>query len=331
MDKIKDKKYFEKLLKELKKLYKPIKYKYIEKNETFNVNTKYIDSNISKTFINHDKCWIIDKPEIKIKIYNKKKNFNKEIQEVINRFYTIIALFNKYKIPYNKQKFIVNYIPTKFKKKLPKKNQILTPFHINSGLSYIFQNEICIFREEEFKKVFIHELFHCLGFDRFTMYDSFNKSISNVFKLSQDINGNEAYNELAAMIYNCCFLNIEEKKNVINLIEKNRIYTIHQIIQIMKHYNSNSLSDFKKNLFKQKTAVFSYFILKGFYLYYFNDLINIIKKETIYFYPKYNDYIHIIIRFNNIILKDKQYYDFTDYLCKNLRYIPNSPLLMTIN
>ena len=44
---------------------------------------------------------------------------------------------------------------------------ILGKNEINSGMSYIYQNKIYIWREEEFLKVFLHELFHCLGFDRF--------------------------------------------------------------------------------------------------------------------------------------------------------------------
>ena len=45
-------------------------------------------------------------------------------------------------------------------KKILVDDKILTPYHANSGFTFIKRNEIFIFRKEEFPKVIIHELLH---------------------------------------------------------------------------------------------------------------------------------------------------------------------------
>ena len=184
-------------------------------------------------------------------------------------------------------------------------------------------NKIYLWRKEENLKVFLHELFHCLGFDRFLIEKECD--LNKYFNIEHNLSCNEAYNELCTMIYHCCFLKIENPKfNLIKLIEKNRLFTMFQIKQILQYHNFKELNNNK--LFRQNTSIFSYFILKGFYLFNFNKLIKIIKTDTFYFFP-----INDFEKFNNYYIdsiQNKKMYHLIRELINNFDFRKNYTLCM---
>ena len=320
MDKINNISYFTDLINILKQNYTKVKFELIKSNNTFNFKSKFIPSNINDVISTHDSNFRIDLPHIKCNIWCKKldSKLMKDIQLMLNRFYAIRSIFNKEDLNYNKQRFTLNYISTKCKKKLPTtKNKILGPNEINSGLSFIYENKIYIWRKEEFLKVFIHELFHCLGFDRFLIESKNQCNLTKYYNIQSNINCNEAYNEICALIYHCCFLKIKNAKlNIERLIQNNRLFTLLQIKKILNNYNINNLNNTTE--FKQNTSVFSYFILKGIYLFYINDFVNIIRNGTYFLFPTENFY-ETFLNFNEIKMNDTKFTTIVNHICLNYK------------
>ena len=273
---------------------------------------------------NYNAVYKIDLPRIRIiiKCIVLNDKIREDIQLMLNRFYTIINIFDKNRIKYNKKKFHFVYIPTNYTKKLPKRSDTLGPHHINSGVSWIYNNRLMVWRAEECLKVFIHELFHCFGFDRFLIEKKCN--LTNHYDITTHVNCNEGYNELCAFIYHNCFLILEgNKKTIENLIEENKIFTYYQIKQILQHYNLKTIKEFK-----QDTGVFSYFILKGYYLYHLDGLFSAIKGDTFYLFPiKDMKKFH---KFEKTILDNDDFKHFIEHLIKHNGYRANNTLKMVL-
>lgn len=315
MKKITNVDYFYNLHNLLNKNYKKIDFNLKKSSNKPILNNNFISKEIFKEIPKYNNQYIIKLPHITIYLFvkNLTNKIKTDLQKIINRFYCIIKYLNI------NDNFELNYIPTKFTKKFPNKFKILGENEINSGVSYVDFNKIYIFREEEFLKVFIHELFHCIDFDRFL----FDKKCNKKMNIEQNHNCNEAYNELGAMIYDCCFRSIENKKlDLINLIEKNRLYTIYQIKQILQYYNFNNF-DFSKE-FKENTSVYSYFILKGIYLYHLD---NLLKIESNYLFNINRDKFMI---FHDNSINNIEFYDYMNNILTNYKYDNNTSLKMTI-
>ena len=187
---------------------------------------------------------------------------------------------------------------TPFRKWLPKETtSILGPPHVNSAFSSVCapEGEIVIFRREEWLKVFIHETFHAFGFDDGLHYsDDLNNNIRKVFLLDIDFKVGEAYTESWARIINCIFY------SYMNTIQKNktkqqfnqyvhaslqleRIYSIYQMQKVLRfmgltydnlHKKSETDAFLRKNMYREQTGVFGYFILGGIIM---NDFYGFMK------------------------------------------------------
>ena len=317
--------YLEKLKKELKKHHKNITFVLVPVNETPKIESNFISDEIVSEINKHNKVVKIDLPKIEMKILYKDKLPKKSIQNIINRFHTVLSFMDDHKLKYNKNKFKLLFIPTNAKKKLPIKNKPLSSHHVNSGSSYIFQNDIMIWRQEECEKVFIHELFHCLGFDRFAINNGY---VVPQFKITKHQNYNEGYNELCACIYNCCFQSIENKKNVSKIFKHNQLHSLHQIKQLLQHHNFHSLNDLKNNIFPQDSSAFSYYILKGMYLYNLKELLKYLPNQ-VYLFPL-EGHRGDMDNINNILCQDNSFDGLIKYLIKNNMYKENYSTRMTV-
>ena len=100
---------------------------------------------------------------------------------------------------------------TPFKKELPEnKSEVIGPIHANTGYTYRCEkkNEIVIYRQEEWFKVFIHETMHTFGNDfEAELRDVDDMVIKKIFSLPQgvDIRLSETYSEIWARIMNVAF------------------------------------------------------------------------------------------------------------------------------
>lgn len=223
---------------------------------------------------------------------------------------------------------------TPFKKKLPD-NQFttLSHDHCNSAVttSCAPHGEIIIYRKEEFIKVFIHETFHSLGLDFSSMpLSDFNGQIKQLFPIKSEFNLYEAYAEFWASTMNSLisayYLTDKKSEEEFFLysdfcIRFEQIFSLFQMIKILDFmgltyknlYNNDSISNgIRHYLFKEKTNVFAYYIIKNLLLYNNADFMVWCKQnnDNLLTFNKTPDALDAFIKFivekhqNSKLLKD---------------------------
>ena len=179
---------------------------------------------------------------------------------------------------------------TPFKKQLPGNQfEILSDKNCNSAVTTSCRphGEILLYRQEEFMKVFIHESFHTLGLDFSNMpLYGFNKKVRYVFPLNSEFNLFEAYAEFWANTMNCLITAydlLDDKDDVDNFhlysdfcMQFEQIFSLFQMVKTLDFmgieytnlYNTDDASNsIRRYLFKEKTNVFAYYIVKNILLY----------------------------------------------------------------
>jgi len=177
---------------------------------------------------------------------------------------------------------------TNHTKTLPNENEIIGRVNVNSAFTRACPktaNLIYIFREEEWFKVFIHESFHSLGLDFASLSEKVaNKAMFSIFPIDCDLRFSEAYTECWAEIINVIFtciieynyngsdINIHKlSREIENKMQDEIIFSLFQMSKILHHNHITYEELFKKNEYKEASNVFSYFILKTIFLFYYND------------------------------------------------------------
>jgi hypothetical protein len=152
------------------------------------------------------------------------------------------------------------------------------------------KNEIYIYRFEEWFKVLIHESFHCFGLDFARMsQEMVHKKMFSIFPINYDLRFYETYCEMWAEIINIIFISVnsyssnETKINMNKLIKtiENHLYleqmfSLFQCAKVLNFYGltyRDILQKSNKIHYKEKTSVFSYYILKSIVMFYYNDFI----------------------------------------------------------
>jgi hypothetical protein len=285
-------KYFMNLYKNIKNILNKLKindnYNNISKKNILNFKIKdYLkDNDFTSNEIN---LYITNKIkycyefyyENNIIIYFTKKNLQKSsAPKLIIHIFTIIKmlkiLFNR-NFDKNIQK--VTFFETDQKKIFPKKkNNILSPNEINSGLTFLNfhkNGDIILYRKEEILKVLIHELIHSNLIDEKIIFSKNIKNFSNLFCVNYDILLNEAFTESFATIINIFYIHINFKLNnkLLDIMFYNEIlYSTYISTKIMNYYDIDNIENVIKNktlcktIFPQKTNVFAYYILKNIFL-----------------------------------------------------------------
>lgn len=172
-------------------------------------------------------------------------------------------------------------------KKMVHGKGILDTIHANSAFTTSCKEEIniCVYRYEEWFKVFIHETFHSFGMD----FSHFNNNIAEslLFKMFQVENKDgirvyESYCECWAEIINIViisFLQVDNKKEhasqFYRQIKKEIQFSTFQLVKVLDNYNIDyeTLIDnsYKIIKFKEHTSILSYYIIKLILLYNCND------------------------------------------------------------
>ena len=126
------------------------------------------------------------------------------------------------------------------KKKITQPNYY-TPHNINSGMTD--QYKIVVFRYEEWEKVLIHELIHCV-YGRQTF--DITPNLRDMYKINGEIKTNEAFIESQALIIYCLYVKQMYNKDIfMDEIQ----FSLFQCYKIGRQ-------------FSQTTSVFSYYIVK---------------------------------------------------------------------
>lgn len=269
--------------------------------KSFNRNAikplSYMSPQIKKEAEKLTELTTLDFNNNRLNIFSKPKPNNLELIKNLTNTINTVKAYTK-----NSKPTQITIYLTDAKKRFPlnhHKHSVkpLGPNEINSGSTYITQSDelngpVTIWREDELMRVTIHELLHSLKSD----YNLFNTPhLDNLtletYSINNDnnINLNEAYNELNALIFTTAMSAKTEKQFLKNL-QYEHLNSIKQASTVMQHQNRlhnlhpNTSPDWLFNpnseqKFQQKTNVFSYYIAKTALLNNFNSYINFITKN----------------------------------------------------
>lgn len=182
--------------------------------------------------------------------------------------FMIVYMLSLYSTKNCVKNLVITIFLTPFKKIFPlKQTDIIGPEHVNSGFSNIGCQEtsnITIYREEEWIKVLIHELFHNLNLDFASK--NIKKWISllrSKFEIESEYNIYETYCETWARILNVAITSFfaakTNNKSIFlskfnMLIQKERLFSLKQANLILKRFKYPSE-------YREKSNVFCYYIL----------------------------------------------------------------------
>ena len=233
------------------------------------------------------------------------------------------------------------------KKILNSDKSVLNTLNVNSAFTTSCKEntEICLYRKEEWFKVFIHETFHNLGLD----FSSSNNKQNDVLieKLFNVENNNdgfriyESYCEVWAEILNCVFISFFQSENqqqcytLFNNFMKNQIsFSIVQMVKILKYYNTdyNQFIDKSKNIvkFREKTYILSYYILKTVLLFDSNNFIQwCVNNNTNLF--QFNQTSKNILNYGHLIKENYKKESFLNYVENIDKFLKKNPLPREFN
>ena len=184
--------------------------------------------------------------------------FTKTKDDCISRYQIVMTLL-RFMLAYTSIPTIkIDFLFTDVKKTLPSKNKIIGQDTLNTG--YTIDNFIVVYREEEWLKVFIHELIHLFEYDDI-LRDKSNL-IYPLFPVNKNIQLNESYCEIWARILNCCIISVVNNISVQTLLKKESEFSKKQMSKILKHMNLTYKDLFNSDtVFKEDTNAFAYIVL----------------------------------------------------------------------
>jgi hypothetical protein len=173
-------------------------------------------------------------------------------------------------------------------------------------------SEIIIYRKEEWFKVLLHESFHNFALDFATSpSDACVNRILETFPIDSEVNLFEAYTEAWAEIWNmvfCSFLKthprhgpkkISDKRyednldtflgNFQEISELELNYSVFQMVKMLNHMGLNyesihskeaHLNALRKNLYKENSHVFAYYIAKSIILFNYQGFLAWCQKHN---------------------------------------------------
>jgi len=203
----------------------------------------------------------------------------KRMSKWTERIYSLIYFLSNLSERKCSQSLTIYLYMTDFKKKLPtSSSEILGPGNVNTGLTSrcATDNEVIIYREEEWFKVLIHELIHSFGLD-FHSSDDERNELNAIFNVKSEYVFEEAYAETWARVLNCaicCYHALHDVKNrddfLLSLnftLQLERIYSLYQCDKVLRTMNLQFKDILKKNdqssHFREETNVFCYYVVAG--------------------------------------------------------------------
>ena len=263
----------------------------ITKPQNFNATSfpEIVRNHIDKSMMS-EICYTFSLYERKIKVYFITETNDIDLNiDVYNKYLNAVAMWlyilNIYSSKECSKKISIYFYLTSLEKVLPKSNIfILDQINVNTAFTTTcpVDSEIVVFRKEEWFKVFIHETFHNFGLDFSMMNNNYvNKCILDIFKVNSEVNSYEAYTEFWAEIINalfCSFYALKDINDMNSFLSNSELfinfeitYSLFQLTKTLDFmgisYNdlfSNSKQSviLRENLYKEKTNVLSYYIIK---------------------------------------------------------------------
>lgn len=238
---------------------------------------------------------------------------------------------------------------TKHKKVLPREHEVIDRVHVNTAFTMACPtsaNSIYIFREEEWFKVLIHESFHSLGLDFARLpEDVANRAMFSIFPIQCDLRFSEVYTECWAEIIHVLFISVSEytcKESTIDIhklsqmIENKmideKIFSMFQLSKVLHHNKLRYTDLFVKNSYKEKSHVFSYYVLKSICIFFYNEFIDwttINNRGTLTF-KKTQQNVLSLVDFIKSRYKNDEYLRTIDVLEKMINILPDGPEMKTL-
>ena len=209
------------------------------------------------------------------------ETYNKHVDSIIMWLY----ILNQYASKQCATSLVIYLYFTSLEKKIPNSNIfILDEINVNTAFTSTCpkDSEIVVFRKEEWFKVFIHETFHNFALDFSDMNNNdAHKCILDIFKVNSNVNLYEAYTEFWAEIMNalfCSFFSLKNKNDIDDFLSNaeffinfERTFSFFQLVKTLDFmgltykdlYSETEHSRMhRENLYKEKTNVLSYYIIK---------------------------------------------------------------------
>ena len=267
------------------KIKKLIKDKKVRRSERLNIVGSIKEGIISARILNYireKRCKKIeyecklDERNIRIHFYVYDKISKAYLERGLKNILMWLSICGKYSKNHCSRTLKVSIYLTPLVKDYPMNDEILGPDNINTGYSYVCSenNEIVVYRKEEWFKVFIHECFHAYDLQPSnSVSHEIGMKLNNEFSLSSGISIIETYVEVWARIINSYFSAINNSSNYdefLSLLSFNfRLESIFSFIQAIKvlNYVGLTYTDILKNKdkvienYKEDTNVFAYIIL----------------------------------------------------------------------
>jgi hypothetical protein len=225
--------------------------------------------------------------------------YNKYVETVVMWLY----ILNEYASKKCSLYFTVYFYFTSLEKRLPNANyEVLDENHVNTAFTSTCprDSEIIIFRKEEWLKVFMHETFHnfALDFSDMNTYTC-NQHILSLFPVKSQVNLYEAYTEFWAELMNCCFCSFfavktkEDYKEFLSYfyyyMDLEKKYSFFQMqktldfmgLQYKDLYSKQKESSIlRSTLYKERTNVLSYYIIKTILLQHYSLFLEWCQKNN---------------------------------------------------
>ena len=263
----------------------------IDEDSTYNLCYTFslLDRDVTVQFTVED-----PNAELNVEMYN----------EYVEKIFIWLHFIDSYASRVCAKKLTLYFYFTSLKKVLPESNiHILDEKHVNTGFTYTCPviSEIVIFRQEEWFKVFLHETFHNFGLDFSDMNTSDSKKkMLSIFPVESDVNLYEAYTEFWAETLNAVFCSyFMTKSNSRNRIDEylENCYILvsfektHSFFQLVKSldfmgltYKNLYLPEYsaeRNTLYKEKSNVLAYYVIKTILLNNFNGFLAWSKRHNL--------------------------------------------------
>jgi hypothetical protein len=300
----------------------------VDKTELFNNIPRKIRSDIEENYNTvHFITYIIHSKTVKYHIYNKCELKSNVIDNMVHKMNLWLAIAIEQANNQCSNNLDIHLFLTDHRKTLPEYNKEIDKINVNTAFtqSCSRDNEVYIYRKEEWFKVFIHETFHCLGLD-FSHMDVRNSNviINNIFSTNIDnIRLYESYCETWAETFNLVFIAFFQTPSKVDyasmfelfqkMYNEELTFSIYQMIYILKKQNIRYIDMVHSNVgitYNENTSAFSYYIIKSIIMFHMNHFITWCYKNN-----------HNIINFTDTQENISKYCDFIQKWHSNAEYI----------
>ena len=239
------------------------------------LHNKAFNSNIIQLMC---KCKIMNRDvEIRFGIPKKSDIIIEKLAESVQHIIAILHLCGKYSKQHCSKILHIIIILLDEPKQLPNSaTSTIGVYNVNSGFSNICQieNEIVVYRAEEWFKVFIHETFHAFGLEGILSFDYSSVEVRKLFSVNSTMSLGEAYVEAWARILNASFAsflksdNYNEFSDMLNFsLMIDCKFSAMQVEKVLGFMGLDYKTIYRSGnqtarlMYKENTNVFSYYIL----------------------------------------------------------------------